>query len=412
VPNQGFWTVDDITSVPTISEHLRDQMLLRMVHASDHGPGGVRYLLAHRDCVEIREASSDAQYPKFSYGLAYNLVQRRLSSLVQEINYGSVTARTPVLTVEHLHDCVQRLHNAETRMREELNGILAGLETGPLSDHSELPGDTEYREKPPWAFRVHVINVGQGDTIVLEFPQRRLWIIDAYFWCKSRYDAFRRWLDANVRGYVIEKAVISHCHYDHIRSMNEVINDLSPLEVLVADVPTPPPNQTTNHVLGVARQRRTLRMIRQVEDVNIGPTTVRLYPTTALPGNPALGPDPNEHGIIVAVKTDKSISLLPGDVPGRLLGCLIQDPFFGGNIMKRFYKVTHHCSATGDDSAFLAGFVANEAVTSCSRANRYRHPHDPPERRIAANTRAARPQGYHRKTFETNKLVLPPYALP
>ena len=100
--DQGFWTVDDITPGKAINERLAEQMLLRMVHASHDRPGGIRYLLVHRDCVDIRHTLADDQSPKFSYGLAYNLVHQQLSESVEEINYGTVTARTPVVTVENL----------------------------------------------------------------------------------------------------------------------------------------------------------------------------------------------------------------------------------------------------------------------------------------------------------------------
>ena len=408
--DQGFWTVDDITPGKAINERLAEQMLLRMVHASHDRPGGIRYLLVHRDCVDIRHTLADDQSPKFSYGLAYNLVHQQLSESVEEINYGTVTARTPVVTVENLSRCVERRYDAERQLRTDLAEILTGLEEIRPPERGERSPEIERGRKPSWSIRIHVVNVGQGDTIILEFPGRRLWIIDAYFWSKSRYDGFREWLDETLPGHVIEKAIISHCHYDHIRSMDKVITDLSPQEVLAADVPTPPPNQTTNNVLAAARQRGVLRMIRQVEDVDVGLARVRLYPTTSLPGDPALGQDPNEHGIIVAVKTDKSMSLLPGDAPGRLLGPLVHDSFFDGDMASRFYKVTHHCSRTGDDDVFLRGFMANNAVTSCSRVNRYGHPHNPPEQKIAANARASPPRGRHRKTYEEDMVLT--YALP
>jgi competence protein ComEC len=406
MPNPGFWTVDDIVFGDTIRHDLAGHALLRMVHASEDGPGGIRYLLAQRDCVEIRHPSAKDENPKFSYGLAYHLSPGPLSDSVEEINYGIVTARTPVVTMENLGACVQRRHDAEHQLSTDLHEILAGLGETQPPEGPELPPETGGARNSRWSIRIHVGNVGQGDTIVLEFPGPRLWIIDAYFWSRSRYDEFRGWLNRKRRGHVIEKAIISHCHYDHIRSMEDVIRDFSPNEVLAADIPTPVPNQTTNHVLSAARRRGALRIIHAVEDVKVGETTVRLLPTTALPGNPSLGQDPNEHGIIVAITTQRSLALLPGDAPGRLLGPLVRDPFFYINPKKRFYKVTHHCSRTGDDPVLLSGFMANDSVTSCSKANRFGHPHDPPEQRITMNASQNFPPGQHRKTFEQQRLFL------
>jgi beta-lactamase superfamily II metal-dependent hydrolase len=406
--SHGFWTVDDITFMEPINDHLRDHALLRMVHASEEGPGGIRYLLAHRKCVDIRTLSIDDENPKFTYGSAYFLRNDRLSDCVESINYGRMTARTPVLTTENLHGCAERWPDAEIHLRNELTRTLE--ETPPFESPGTITED-ECERKLPWSVRIYVLKVGQGDTIVLEFPGRRLWIVDAYFWPKLKYDEFRKWLDTKLPGFVVEKAVISHCHYDHIRSMDMVIRDLSPLEVLVADVPSPPPNKTTNYVLNLARQRGKLRVIHQVEDMRVGRLSIRLYPTTGVPGTPALSPDPNEHGLIIAMRTDKAISLLPGDAPGRLLAPLVQDSFFSGVGLERFYKVTHHCSATGDDSALLTHFSANDAVTSCSQMNRYGHPHNPPERRITENTIRAYPWGCHRMTYREAGLIPRPYEL-
>ena len=77
---------------------------------------------------------------------------------------------------------------------------------------------------------------------------------------------------------------------------------------------------------------------------------------------------------------------------------MVQTGFFpsaSGDSIDRFYKVTHHCSVTGDNASFFAAYPAKWAATSCGTNRKYNHPENPPKTEI---DKMVMPFGRHRIT--------------
>jgi hypothetical protein len=94
--------------------------------------------------------------------------------------------------------------------------------------------------------------------------------------------------------------------------------------------------------------------------------------------------------------------------PGRV-GSLTMPPRFTDPVTQArlcyplgLYKVTHHCSRTGDCDDLLDSIKPVYAATSCARENRYDHPHTPPRDRIDRLTKDC--GGRHALTFEDGDL--------
>ena len=371
-PGGSTWSVDDILSPDRYVGGKRGHSLLRLVYLGDGDRVGLRYLLVEDQCVEVRPYEEGDTSPKLSYGLSYGLNERALRESVQQLQFGGSIRRIQVVTAQSLGTMLQRKPEDEHMLRTQIADAMHGAETpGPDQgggDHKEITPRPE----------IVVLNVGQGDTILLKLPGKRLWLMDAYFWSKTRYEAFKKQVRKQLGELHLDRLIISHFHYDHIRYGVNVVKDFQPKEVVVADTLIHATAATRN-LLAECRSRGALRVLNRTETTRFPGVRVRLTRTADFPGSPALGPDPNEHAIAVAVSTSRARALLPGDIPGSMLAPFVGTRFFAGKASYRLYKVTHHCSNTGDDQQLFDGYQFNDAATSCSTTNRYGHPHDPPE---------------------------------
>ena len=393
-----IWSVDHILAAEEPPCRREGRSLVRMVHLKDRDGLGIRYILAARELIDVRKYVEGDDSPKFSFGLAYVITQHSLRDAVQTAVLGGLRRRIPVLTAQNWENCVRRRPEVEVGLRREIGQLLEGAP--PPAELGTEPGD----KKAGWgtparpSVRVHVLHVGQGDAILLEFPGGALWLIDAYFWERKRYDKFV----ATMGLRQLDRVIFSHFHIDHIRYGIQVIRDLRPSEVIVTGTLIHATAGTRN-LLREASDKGILRVLRGSMTYDMGLVKVRLTRTADFPRRPAMGVDPNEHAIAVGLRTVASRALLSGDIPGVMLRQLVSTKFMRGGSY-RFYKVTHHCSRTGDDSGLFSQFPPNHAATSCSNGNRYGHPHDPPEGILHHLTALAVPAGTHDITCKKGDL--------
>lgn len=391
-----FWSVDHVTPGEEIHSSVEGRYLVRLNHLSHGAPGGLRYLLAEKQCVELRPYETGDDSPKITYGLTCSLDFAALQEASVEFNAGRGAYAMPLITAENLTTCLTRHPEVEAELRAEIGALLG---EAPASEGLSSPGiEGGGGRGPTSSFKLHVVNVGQGDTLLLELSGGRLWFIDGYFWGRAKYNRFAQELTRVVPGYRVERVVVSHYHYDHIRSVPRIIDDFAPSEVLVTNTLVHSTG-ATRRLLRHAFDRGILRIIKGPLQTKFNGMTVEVLRTVDFPGNPRLGLDPNEHAICVLCRTKKSRVLLAADVPGKLLAGITGSKILGGRASYRLYKVTHHCSRTGDVPRFLKSFPAQDSVTSCGAQNRYGHPHDPPDAKLKS-------VGKHWKTFKDKRLIL------
>jgi competence protein ComEC len=228
--------------------------------------------------------------------------------------------------------------------------------------------------------RIYTFNVGQGDSIILEFENGEIWMIDAFFWGQKKYSFFENWMNSKYRNPRINRLIISHFHNDHIRSALKIIKYFNPSEVIVPSSLVHKTSIVRNLLVGIPHNN-TLRTLSKIEKINYNGLEISILPTSCLPSNKCRkSKDPNENELIVTVEANNKIVLLVGDTPGHILNDL--NNCFTVNNKEIYYKVSHHCSRTGIGQLFLQNFKPYYAVTSCGIKNRYGHPHSPPQDEI------------------------------
>jgi competence protein ComEC len=401
---ENIWTVDSIHPIDQeMARECEPGHLVRLVHLVPDAPGGIRYLFTQSRHIAVGDDRRSVQDTRLWYGRAFELDRRRLGELARNVSLPVGPVRLSALRAD-LSGVVSRRADVEETLRKEIAGYIEQAPT--LPEREDIPFKSQGRTSAEkrGTVRVHILDVGQGDTILVELPGGNVWLVDAYFWTKTAYSAFCRWLRDELSIKKINRLVISHFHYDHIRSAVDVMTDFTPDEVVV--------NGTAPHASGAARRLLAeasaggiLRKLTAAQELSIGGVTVRLTTSESIPGVTGLGDDPNEHGIVACIRTGRSVALLPGDAPGRLLASFVTAGIAADDVLQRLYKVTHHCSRTGNDRNFFAHFPANWAATSCSAHNKYGHPHSPPRETIDALTAGSAPPGSHALTSETKRTI-------
>ncbi len=230
--------------------------------------------------------------------------------------------------------------------------------------------------------RVTFLDVGQGDSIVVQFPGGASMLIDAAGLPASSFDLGERVITPALLALGVHRLnylAITHGDPDHVAGAPSVADDFDPKEVWEGT--SVPPHD----VLGVLRtmvvaRGGAARLVRPDDQLQIGPVTMRvLHP-----------PEPdwerqrvrNDDSIVVELRYGDVSIVLTGDIGASIEEALAPSL---SDAPVRILKASHHGSATSSAEAWLAAAHAAAVVISCGRDNRYGHPAAQTLQRLAAH---------------------------
>jgi competence protein ComEC len=224
---------------------------------------------------------------------------------------------------------------------------------------------------------VHVLDVGQGDSILIIAPGGKTALVDA-----GNPGNGKKILAALQRNNVdhIDLFITTHAHADHIGSADEVINGIKVYKVLDSKVP----NTTKNYedFLDAIEKR-----IENPQENFISATPDQTFQlgdsgaviTVLAPIQPFFtkdqlrsgGNEPNANSVVTRLDYGDFSMLLTGDAEAQTEQRMIQK---GSRLEADVLKVGHHGSkyASSEDLLRVGKFKA--AVISCGTDNRYGHP--------------------------------------
>jgi competence protein ComEC len=195
---------------------------------------------------------------------------------------------------------------------------------------------------PDGRLRVTVLDVGQGDALVVEGPNGRAVVIDAGPGGAGRLDAGERVVAPYLwwRGLLrLTATVVTHEHADHAGGMAAVRERFPGAETWTA------------------------------ASLALGPRTLGGAVITALPV--IGGPRANDHALVLRVDYGVASFLLASDISGTVERALVAAH---APLDATVLKVAHHGARDGSTPSFLAAVRPSVAAVSVGARNPYRHP--------------------------------------
>jgi competence protein ComEC len=231
------------------------------------------------------------------------------------------------------------------------------------------------RISPP-LLKISFLDVGQGDSIVIQFPDSRVWVVDAG---GLRVDLSRS-EEANsfdigeavVSRFLwsqwivsLDRAVLTHGHQDHAGGMPAVLQNFPTNRLDWAVV---------SGDLALEDLRRTARATGVPvfatgagETCNIGGVTVR----TLNPVPKRRVSAPNDGSIVLHLEYGRFTALLPGDMEGTGEAEMLAH---ASNLQSMLLKVAHHGSRNATLEPFLDRVRPRWAVISAGWRNPFQNP--------------------------------------
>lgn len=274
-----------------------------------------------------------------------------------------------------------------------------------------------WRKQPPPAsgkeMQVHVLDVGQGDSILIISPEGKVVLVDAGDQTKGKVvvDALKRY---NVQQ--IDYLIATHAHPDHIGGMDDVLRNTKVINVLHNDIPPPEavgsekaanpdtakkPGQKTATAKAAAPKKPpgknvelpTVKAYNEFKDtvtqsgaqfqkvepdqkIDLGGGAILTVlapqpPTFTREQMKAGGNEMNANSIVMRLDYGQFSMLFTGDAEAQTEERLVSKDL---NLAATVLKVAHHGSKYATTDGFLKRVHAEAAIISTGEFNRYGHP--------------------------------------
>ncbi len=231
--------------------------------------------------------------------------------------------------------------------------------------------------RTPGLLRVTVIDVGEGDAILVEFPRGETMLIDSGPISATGNAAEQIVLPFLRRKGIaaIDLLLVSHPHADHLGGVPYVLRNVRVSRV--ADSGQWEPTGLFSAYLNEAKNQEAIRAVLQRGDrVELG-HGARLYvlapePTFLVRDSTAQHVNLNNSSVVVRLMYGSVSFLFTGDAEREVERALVAR--YGDFLRSDLLKIAHHGSSTGTGDALLSAVHPVIGVISVGRNNTFRHP--------------------------------------
>jgi competence protein ComEC len=217
---------------------------------------------------------------------------------------------------------------------------------------------------------VVALDVGQGDALLVRFPEGPSMLVDAGGFARSRFDVGAKVVAPALRSLgllTIDILAITHAHRDHLGGAEAVLRSFSPGAVWLGRMPDDPA------VAALERQaaERGVPVVFPRRGARIALGGARLEVLNPGPGVMSTGPARNDDSLVLRLSFGGQSVLLTGDLESGLETALVGE---GRDLRADLLKIGHHGSRTSTSAPFLRRVSPRVGVISVGRTNPWGHP--------------------------------------
>jgi competence protein ComEC len=221
-----------------------------------------------------------------------------------------------------------------------------------------------FRHPPGKPVTIEVLDVGQGDSILIRSPEGKTALIDAG---PTRYTALRALKRKGINA--LDMVAISHHHSDHYGGMDEVVKAMKPRYFVASRS-----GHSTSLYLKLLKtvEAQGMTVVQpgaKPRKIELGSVELTLFPQP-----PDDRKEENNNSIGLRMTFGSFSALFTGDSEEtERAWWLRNDPGLVSNCT--ILKVAHHGSRNGTDARWLQVVRPKLAVASLGLNNDYGHPH-------------------------------------
>jgi len=230
-------------------------------------------------------------------------------------------------------------------------------------------------------FKVTILDVGQGDAILVEFPGRRKMLIDAGGFPEGRFDVGESvvspflWRKGIKR---LDRLVLTHPHPDHLGGLPAIARNFRVSEVWEAERHAGSEAYgELDAALGKRVPRRTVSRGFVLRESGVVIEVLNPAPDEA----PGAASDDNDRSLVLRLTCGGVSFLFAGDIGREAEADILRAV---PDVRARVLKSPHHGSDTSSSVAFLERVAPEYVIVTAGEGNRYGFPRPEVLERYAA----------------------------
>jgi len=213
-------------------------------------------------------------------------------------------------------------------------------------------------------FKVHFLDVGQAECILIQAPSGKNMLIDAGN--NADWDIIHAYLEREGISK-LDIVVGTHPHEDHIGSLDKVINTYEIGQVVMPRKTAT--TQTYKDVLtAITKNGMKITTAKAGLSLDLGEDVT----TTLIAPNSSDYEDTNNYSAVLRIEYGETSFLFTGDAESKSESEMITS---GYPLQADVLKVGHHGSAYSTSAAFINKVQPKIAIISVGEENGYGHPH-------------------------------------
>ncbi len=229
----------------------------------------------------------------------------------------------------------------------------------------QFPGNT---------LSISVLDVGQGESLLIEFPNGETLVMDGGGFYKNRLDVGRRVVAPFLWNRGIRKIdymVATHSDNDHIRGLYALL-DLFPVKHFLTLGDNFVGRRLGNLQNRARRKGAKLLLLKMNKPINIGKVRlIPLHPESDQSSDSDRRID-NDLSLVMRLEYKDFSMLFTGDISDKVEGKLANSQH---QLKADILKAPHHGSRFSNSSAFIEAVAPGTVIFSSGYLNRMRHPH-------------------------------------